>query len=240
MASKIDMSLDELVQLKKKQKGGGPQGKGKAGQQWGGGGGGQKGKQQGWQGKMQGQGQQKRPQGQQFRKQQQQTVQNGGAAPISDLRDILATKQKTTVVDLRAKLGPKQPQVKKPKPSPTSFRSRPTRGTGQSPRFRPQMSPRSPPTFSAPVRSRRSDPGPIPRRHRDSPPRLPSYEEAKKITVTVPGITRPVSEVRSQPTLQVSLKNFHIRMHVADQLGFNFVWIMLRSLTTSKFMLYVG
>ena len=232
MASKIDMSLDELVQLKRKQKGGGPQSKGKAGQkqQWGGG---QKGKQQGWQGKMQGQGQQKRPQGQQFRK--QQTAQNGGAAPVSDLRDILATKQKTTVVDLRAKLGPKQPQVKKPKPAPTSFRSRPTRGTGQSPRSRPQMVPRSPPTFSAPGRSRRSDPGPIPRRHRDSPPRLPSYEEAKKITVTVPGITRPVSEVRSQPTLQVSLKSSHIRMHAADQLSFNLVWIMPRTLSTSKF-----
>lgn len=191
MASKVDMSLDELVQLKKK---GGQQGKSGQQQQWGGG---QKGRQQGWQGKGLG-----RPQG------QQKQFQNGGVAPVSDLRDILAKKQKTTVVDLRAKLGPKKPPAK-PKPSPTAFRTRPSRGTSQSPRFRPQVTrPRSPPTFTAPRRPRRSDPGPLSRQRRDSPPRLPSFEEAKKITVTVPGMTRAASEVRSHLPVQVSPGEF--------------------------------
>ena len=117
-----------------------------------------------------------------------------------DLRDVLATKQKMQVVDLRAKI--------KPKVSPVSV----GRGRG-----RPHLSQRGGTSAAAalsftaaprrarsrsPIRKSFSSPPPPAgpnypnsKRRRESPIRLPSSAETKKITVTVPGLNRPVSEV---------------------------------------------
>ena len=118
-----------------------------------------------------------------------------------DLRDVLATKQKMQVVDLRAKI--------KPKMSPVSV------GRGRGRPHRSQRGGRTSavaaPSFPAaprrarsrsPIRKSFSSPPPQAdphypnsRRRRESPIRLPSSAETKKITVTVPGLNRPVSEV---------------------------------------------
>ena len=110
-----------------------------------------------------------------------------------DLRDVLATKQKMHVVDLRAKIKPKM--------------STATVGRGRGRPHPPQRGGRIPAPFAAPPRARSRSPirkpypSPPPshyqnsRRQRESPVRLPTSAETKKITVTVPGLNRPVSEV---------------------------------------------
>ena len=113
-----------------------------------------------------------------------------------DLRDVLATKQKMQVVDLRAKIKPKVSPVTegrgrgRPHPPPQQRGGRmsaqfgtPKRARSRSPIKKPH--PPSPP----PAHFTNS------RRRRESPTRLPSSAETKKITVTVPGLNRPVSEV---------------------------------------------
>ena len=117
----------------------------------------------------------------------------------ADLRDILTSKQKQQVVDLRAKIK------QKPKSPVTVGRSggrgRSQRGGGggrttsddrvggptRRARSRSPVRKQYAPQFSSP---------PLPRRQRaNQPTRLPSAAETKKITVTVPGLNRPVSEV---------------------------------------------
>ena len=230
MASKIDLSLDELVQLKRGKKGfyqqktGQQQGTKKFGQQQGarkfqkfgqqqgagkfqkfgqqqGAGKFQKFGQQQGAGKFQKFGQQQQQQGTgvfQRIGQQQQHQQQDQKASISDLRDVLAKKQKTTVTDLRAKLKPKAAPIPKGKASPPFHRQ--SQSGGPLARTRPQPRPPRSPPFMVPASKRRSDPSPskpIAQRYRDPPINLPSYSETKKITITVPGLNRPISEVRA-------------------------------------------
>ena len=115
--------------------------------------------------------------------------------PRGDLRDILASKQKQQVVDLRAKIKPK------------GFRGRGRPLPGLQGRMVPGSPPKRPRSRS-PIRKPYANnspfssppapppPPPVMRRRKESPVRLPSSAETKKITVTVPGLNRPVSEVR--------------------------------------------
>ena len=163
MASKVDMSLDELVTLGKKKGGGKPfQGKPK----FTGGGG------PGFQ------------------------TQTGAQTKVGDLRKVIADKQKANISDLRVKLKPKALYTSK-YASKQASKSNPT--TPKASESRPlKARPKYPDTPSSKPRPRRSDPGPL-SQNRQSSPKLPSYEDAKKITVTVPGTLRPTTsaEVRS-------------------------------------------
>lgn len=130
----------------------------------------------------------------------------------SDLRSVLTKKQSGNITDLRDKLKPKAlytsklpskshppiPQVvgvngsgdsqgRKRLKLTTSFKNSVSSAVAASGSSEGHKSSRS--------RSRKSDPG-LSNHHRSSSGRLPSYEEAKKISVTVPGLSRPVSEVR--------------------------------------------
>lgn len=134
--------------------------------------------------------------------------------PVSDLRSVLAKKHGSAITDLRTKLkpkalytsklasrsqqaisqqhqqhqhgaengrGPRGPAGRKPLKLTTTFKnsvSSAVSGSSKHPSSRER-------TRSAPVNHRSR-----------STSKLPSYEEAKKISVTVPGLSRPVSEVR--------------------------------------------
>lgn len=183
MSSKLDMSLDDLVQLGRKRGPGGGQGQGKFTRPI----------------QM---GAQKSGKFQQSPNQGAKTGGGGAGAKVSDLRDVLAKKQKSTVGDLRSKLKPKAlytskysksqpstPQAISSTPSSASRHStQPVRGQAITP-----MKPIHVDEPSSSQPSRRSDPGPISHRQRGAPPKLPSYDEAKKITVTVPGLRHPPS-----------------------------------------------
>ncbi len=144
--------------------------------------------------------------------------QNGGSGPNklqSDLRSILAKKQLANITDLRAKLKPKALYTKKLASRSQSASNAPEAANGNAGstgQGRKQLKLTS--TFKSSVssavagsssrvsksssrvpQSRRSDPGPISHKHKSSS-KLPSYEEAKKISVTVPGVSRPATEVR--------------------------------------------
>ena len=181
------MSLDDLVQIGRKK---GPQGKFSRANQ----GGAQK------TGK--------------FQQSQNQNGKGVGETGGVDLRDILAKKQKSTIGDLRSKLKPKAlytSKYSKSQPTtPQSFAKSPSstpRRAGQSSRGHPitpmkpirvDSSPSPPPPSRPP---RRSDPGPISHKQRGgAPSKLPSYDEAKKITVTVPGLRHPPSSSEVSPT----------------------------------------
>ena len=170
MASKVDMSLDDIVMLKKNK------GSGKQLQQ------------KPYLGNRQSAG---------------GNVQNGSSTSTkgADLRKLIAKKQKSNISDLRTKLKPKalytskyaskQGSLSQPNtPQSAGFESRNFNKT--LPRFKEETTPTSKP------RSRRSDPGPLSSRKARGSPKLPTYEDAKKITVTVPGTTRSTSasEVR--------------------------------------------
>lgn len=114
--------------------------------------------------------------------------------PGGDLRDVLASKSKKQVVDLRAKIKPKMSPVtvgrgrgRGQRGGKMSAPTPPRRARSRSPIRKPYppMGLSSPPLPHAPST----------RRQRESPIRLPSSAETKKITVTVPGLNRPVSEV---------------------------------------------
>lgn len=120
--------------------------------------------------------------------------------PGGDLRDILASKQKKQVVDLRAKIKPKSLSVGRGR-----GRGPLSRGGGRGPpqgimpkrdRSRSPIRKSYPPFQFSPPSSGPQTPGS--RRRRESPVRLPSSAETKKITVTVPGLNRPVSEVSQE------------------------------------------
>lgn len=182
MASKIDQSLSELIDSKRRNRGGGF-----AGQAWrgrGGRGGGFRG-----------------GRGSSVQSRLGYTTNNGLAATgaggtaarprVGDLRDVLAKKQKTNVTDLRSKLAPKGSSVRSSDAVDGRGRSALSRGVS----LRSPIGGRSRMQEVDGARSsRRSDPGPIRSsayRHKDPPVQLPSYAEAKKITVTVPGLSRP-------------------------------------------------
>lgn len=145
--------------------------------------------------------------------QQQRQQNSGAAAPVSDLRDMLTEKQKTTVTDLRAKLTPKSPQKGA---AGISTRLTP-RSTGPKPKGRPRA--KSPSPLEYTTSSRRNDAGPsrsTTRRQHDPPVKLPSYEETKKITITVPGLpglNRPTSEVRLTISRVHPGKEIHVQSY---------------------------
>lgn len=105
-----------------------------------------------------------------------------------DLRAKLGGKKKADIVDLRAKLKPKALSTKQLKSKLTSAQNSQRPQKIKSEQFTLQSQP-----------SRKSDPGPVAaaasHKRRKSPVRLPTYEEAKKISVTVPGLNKPVSQV---------------------------------------------
>ena len=125
-----------------------------------------------------------------------ETVEQNGGVTSTDLRDKIATKMKANVTDLRDKLAsrppPKAKASNKPRPpiphTQPSFREpripshyAPTLGRPAAPYGQVHT---SPPSRSAP-------PPPLAQKYR-----LPSEAEAKKITVTVPGLSKTTSEVR--------------------------------------------
>ena len=130
--------------------------------------------------------------------------------PGGDLRDILASKQKQQVVDLRAKIKPKGFRGRgrgRPLPGPQGRivpGSPPKRPRSRSPIRKPYAN-NSP--FSSPPAP---PPPPVIRRRKESPVRLPSSAETKKITVTVPGLNRPVSEVRGAVRSCLVLLHVHL------------------------------
>lgn len=193
MASKVDMSLDDLVSFSRKKGQGGGQGKFNRFNQTGG--------QKTWRVKQ---------------SSNQQTGGGGGegGTKVGDLRDVLAEKQKSSVGDLRSKLKPKAlytSKFSKSQPStPQGSQTSPSgsRRSTQSARGK-HISPTKPIHVdepSSPVRPlRRSDPGPISHKQRaGGQAKLPSYDEAKKITVTVPGMRHPPTSTEVSSTFNVS------------------------------------
>ena len=201
MASKVDMSLDDLVQFGRKK---GPQGKFSRGPQG---------------------GAQKTGKFQQSQNQNSKGPSGAGGAKFVDLRNVLAKKQKSTISDLRSKLKPKalytskhsksQPTTPLSSSSANKSPSFAPKRLGQSTRGHPitpmkpirvdEPSPSPPPPPPPPPSrpSRRSDPGPISHKQRSTPSKLPSYDEAKKITVTVPGMRHPPSSSEVSPCNKV-------------------------------------
>lgn len=148
-----------------------------------------------------------------------QSSENG--VGTADLRSVLAKKQAANITDLRAKLKPKALYTSKlasrsQQPPPQLQGGASSTNGGRAPGSRKPLkltasfknsvssAVTSPPRSTRPSRSSRSA-GPVSHsRSRPSSHKLPSYEEAKKISVTVPGLSRPVTEVR-QATLHTVL-----------------------------------
>ena len=129
----------------------------------------------------------------------------------SDLRSVLARKQITNITDLRAKIKPKAlytnklaSKIQPPDPPVASMNGsdvqerkklRLTTTFKNSVSSAMAGSTSSEGHKSSRIHSRKSELG-LPNHHRLSSNRLPSHDEAKKISVTVPGLSRPISEVR--------------------------------------------
>lgn len=125
--------------------------------------------------------------------------------PVGDLRSVLAKKQTASITDLRTKLKPKALYTSNlASRSQSSMNYQGVNGTDM------RGPGRKPLKLTAPFKNsvssavsgsssksshERSRSAPMSQtRSRSS--KLPSYEEAKKISVTVPGLSRPMSEVR--------------------------------------------
>lgn len=130
----------------------------------------------------------------------------------TDLRSVLAKKQTANITDLRAKLKPKALYTSKHSSKSQSSIPAATTINGSSDgqgRKKLKLTTSFKNSVSSAVsgpkisedqklsrsRSRRSDLSSGSQR-RTSSSNLPSYEEAKKISVTVPGLSKPISEVR--------------------------------------------
>lgn len=135
--------------------------------------------------------------------------------PVSDLRVMLAKKQAANITDLRTKLKPKalytsklssrsQPPMQGQGPGPVGASD--GKGMGRKPlkltaSFKNSVSSAvsgsaRPPSKSSPRGSHSGSSSHTRSRSSSASYKLPSYEEAKKISVTVPGLNRPQSEVR--------------------------------------------
>lgn len=174
------------------------------------------------------------------------------AQTVSDLRDILAQKQKSTITDLRAKIAPKETQSQQPaqgkmaqtriKPAPATvgqdkakisqgkagqFKPGQVKGAGK-----PKAAPNKPLMSSTPSIGRNrtrtassSSPDgdsyvlngeqPDTKSARNSSPshHPPSYEDTKKITVTISGLSKPFSEVRIGPSNPLGMVFASITVH---------------------------
>lgn len=154
----------------------------------------------------------------------------GGGAKIGDLRDVLANRQKGSVGDLRSKLKPKalytnkfasksQPSTPQASLSTTPSSSSASRRPSNLPKRSQGISPMKPIRVdepSSPIQSRRSDPGPISHKQRNASSKLPSYDEAKKITVTVPGMRHPPSSSEVSSNFSTSHPpSLSYRMHLS-------------------------
>lgn len=159
---------------------------------------------------------------------------------ISDLRDVLAQKQKSTITDLRVKITPKETQSQPPvqgktaqtriKPAPAAirstkakaiqakgghFKSSVVKGSGQGKGGPFKAGPNKPIMSSTPSVGRNRTRGSVPSSPEDdsyihnggqldsksarntaASHHPPSYEDTKKITVTISGLNKPLSEVR--------------------------------------------
>ena len=128
--------------------------------------------------------------------------QKSGGIGMNDLRDLLATKTKTAVTDLRAKLPPKQPTPQNNKSKKKQGNKQPNGQGGRGVRPAQQISLE---TFSISAPGKRTlVPGTYSYRanlfSEDIKPvsrRLPTAAEAKRITVTVQGLSKTTSEVRA-------------------------------------------
>jgi hypothetical protein len=136
--------------------------------------------------------------------------------PVNDLRTILAKKQSVNITDLRAKLKPKalytsklssraqqQQQHQQQRQHQAAENGRGPRGPGAGRQplkltatFKNSVSSAVSGSSSKPSSRERTRSAPVSHRSRSTSSKLPSYEEAKKISVTVPGLSRPLSEVR--------------------------------------------
>ena len=127
--------------------------------------------------------------------------------PVGDLRSVLAKKQSANITDLRTKLKPKALYTSNLASRSQTSLKQGANGTDTRGQARKPL--KLTPTFkysvssavsrsggSKPSRERESQSTPTSHRSRSSSHKLPSYEEAKKISVTVPGLSRPTSEVR--------------------------------------------
>ncbi len=128
----------------------------------------------------------------------------------SDLRSVLAKKQTANISDLRSKLKPKALYTnKRAKPPPPAIAAAASINGGTEERKKLKLTTTFKNSISAVAgpgaseektshsRSRKTESAPVSqRRPSSSTSRLPSYEEAKKISVTVPGSSKPMSEVR--------------------------------------------
>jgi hypothetical protein len=103
---------------------------------------------------------------------------NGGGGRVDDLRDLIIQKTKPSVADLRSKLPPKQTKKKESlKEVPAGFTTR-----GKPPALTSSRSKNSSMYNNEPLTTSK---------------RLPTASEAKKITVTVQGLSKTTSsEVR--------------------------------------------
>ncbi|KAL5473130.1 hypothetical protein EMCRGX_G027576 [Ephydatia muelleri] len=152
------------------------------------------------------------------------------AQAVSDLRDILAQKQKSTITDLRAKIAPKETQSQQPKTAQTRIKPAPTTvgqdkaktSQGRAGQYKPgqvkgagkpKAAANKPLMSSTPSVGRNrtrmassSSPNgdsyalngeqPDTKSARNTSPTRhpPSYEDTKKITVTISGLSKPLSE----------------------------------------------
>jgi len=118
------------------------------------------------------------------------------AKPSVDLRRVISDKQRSSITDLRTKIKPKALYTSK-YASKQASKSNPSTPKSNNPGARPRAGNQTPNDgLALKSRSRRSDPGPLKFQ------KLPSIEEAKKITVTVPGM------VRSNTTSQEVRRSF--------------------------------
>lgn len=125
---------------------------------------------------------------------------NGVPRKVSDLRDVIVKKTKAHVTDLRLKLHTKPPAPPPRTKGTPQRQQQPSRGrnSGKDPRAYP---PQPPP----PQRHQGGRRSPSPLQYQPKPHSspghsgrllLPTLAEAKKITVTVPGLSKTTSEVR--------------------------------------------
>ena len=142
----------------------------------------------------------------------------GGKGGVNDLRDVIISKTKPSVTDLRLKLPPKQLSKGRGGGGGGGSRSSVSSSSLGSGGRTSKQQIKSPKPYSSmsdhqllfqkqrPVRSTRN----LKEKSPSSGRRLPTSSEAKKITVTVQGLSKTTSEVRGLSLISCSgSTNFH-------------------------------